>query len=192
MKMVKAKLEEVDGLGRLEFKFNPSEYSVQKSAQWDAPRRSMSTEGGAEPEFIGTEPRSVHMQIFFDDWEAAVGDVTKDVEKICMLTLCGLVPMNSGFAPASVLMLRRGASHCALFCTEYSLGLNLNSSLPRPPTSSSFAFTIFIACRCSYPRRNPLWASSSVSVAAWLAPMSSDGPFQRTGKTPSRFQVAIG
>src|SRR2546430_15798234 len=82
MKMVKAKLEEVGGLGKLEFKFNPSEYSVQKSAQWDAPRRSMSTEAGAKPEFIGTNPQSVNMQIFFDDWEAAVGDVTKDVEKL--------------------------------------------------------------------------------------------------------------
>src|SRR5438876_3224611 len=82
MKMVKAKLEEVDGVGRLDFKFNPSEYSVQKSAQWDAPRRSMSTEAGAKPEFIGTNPQTVNMQIFFDDWEAAVGDVTKDVEKL--------------------------------------------------------------------------------------------------------------
>ena len=82
MKMVKAKLEEVGGLGKLEFKFNPSEYSVQKSAQWDAPRRSMSTEAGAKPEFIGTNPQTVNMQIFFDDWEAAVGDVTKDVEKL--------------------------------------------------------------------------------------------------------------
>src|SRR5207247_1004721 len=77
-----AKLEEVDGVGRLDFKFNPSEYSVQKSAQWDAPRRSMSTEAGAKPEFIGTNPQTVNMQIFFDDWEAAVGDVTKDVEKL--------------------------------------------------------------------------------------------------------------
>src|SRR5438132_11848309 len=82
MKMVKAKLEEVDGAGKLEFKFNPSKYSVQKSAQWDAPKRSMSTKAGAKPEFIGTSPQTVNMQIFFDDWETAVGDVTKDVEKL--------------------------------------------------------------------------------------------------------------
>jgi len=82
MKMVKAKLEEVEGVDKLEFKFNPSEYSAQKSAQWDAPKRSMSTKAGAKPEFIGTSPQTVNMQIFFDDWEAAVGDVTKDVEKL--------------------------------------------------------------------------------------------------------------
>src|SRR5207302_11371549 len=82
MKMVKAKLEEVDGAGKHEFKFNPSEYSVQKSAQWDAPKRRMSTKAGAKPEFIGTSPQTVNMQIFFDDWATAVGDVTKDVEKL--------------------------------------------------------------------------------------------------------------
>jgi len=82
MKMVKAKLEEVEGMDKLEFKFNPSEYSAQKSAQWDAPKRSMSTKAGGKPEFIGTSPQTVNMQIFFDDWEAAVGDVTKDVEKL--------------------------------------------------------------------------------------------------------------
>src|SRR5439155_1089908 len=76
MKMVKAKLEEVGGLGKLEFKFNPSEYSVQKSAQWDAPRRSMSTEAGAKPEFIGTNPQTVNMQIFFDDSE---GDTLQSI-----------------------------------------------------------------------------------------------------------------
>jgi nucleoid-associated protein YgaU len=81
-KMVKAKLLEVEGPGSLEFKFNPSEYSVKKSAQWDAPRRSMSTEAGATPEFIGSNPQTVSLQIFFDDWEAVVGDVTKDVEKL--------------------------------------------------------------------------------------------------------------
>ncbi|HVS06195.1 MAG TPA: peptidase M23 [Candidatus Dormibacteraeota bacterium] len=82
MKMVKAKLEEVDGMEKLEFKFNPSEYSVQKTAQWDAPKRSMSTKAGAKPEFIGSGPQTVSLQIFFDDWEAPYGDVTKHVEKL--------------------------------------------------------------------------------------------------------------
>src|SRR5258708_38725890 len=82
MKMVNAKLEEDNGVDKLEFKFNPSEYSAKKSAQWDAPKRSMSTKAGAKPEFIGTSPQTVNMQIFFDDWEAAIGDVTKDVEKL--------------------------------------------------------------------------------------------------------------
>src|SRR5260370_24960686 len=82
MKMVKAKLEEVDGVDKLEFKFNPSEYSAQKSAQWDAPKRIISSKAGDKQELIGTSPQTVNMQIFFDDWEAAIGDVTKDVEKL--------------------------------------------------------------------------------------------------------------
>jgi len=80
MKMVKARLEEVGGAGSLEFGFNPTEISVSKSAGWNAPKRSMSTKAGAEPEYTGSQPRSISLQIFFDDWESAVGDVSKQVE----------------------------------------------------------------------------------------------------------------
>jgi len=79
-KMVRARLEEVGGAGSLEFKFNPSEYSVKKSAKWNIPARNMKGKSGAKPEFLGTEPQTISMQIFFDDWEAAAGDVTKQIE----------------------------------------------------------------------------------------------------------------
>src|ERR1700682_891340 len=122
--------------------------------------------------------------------------LSQSSNKSCMLMVCGSVPRNSGLAPALPFMLRAGIFHFALFLTEYSVGLNLNSRLPAPPTSSRRAFTIFIGLLigspCSYPMRNPLCASSSVSVAAWLLPMSIDGPFHFTGYTPSRFQVVIG
>src|SRR2546429_4638849 len=79
-KMVKARLEEVGGAGSLEFKFNPSEISVSKSAGWNAAPRSMNTKAGGKPEYTGSQPRTVSLQIFFDDWESIVGDVTKQVE----------------------------------------------------------------------------------------------------------------
>jgi len=79
-KMVKARLEEVGGAGSLEFKFNPSEISVSKSAGWNAAPRSMNTKAGGKPEYTGSQPRTVSLQVFFDDWESAVGDVTKQVE----------------------------------------------------------------------------------------------------------------
>jgi len=82
MKMVKARLEEIDGSAKLEFKFNPSEYSVKKSAQWQQPQRSMHTEAGAAPEFVGSSPQTVSLQIFFDEWEESVGDVSKEVDKL--------------------------------------------------------------------------------------------------------------
>ena len=51
-KMVKARLEEVGGAGSLEFKFNPSEISVSKSAGWNAAPRSMNTKAGGKPEVM--------------------------------------------------------------------------------------------------------------------------------------------
>jgi nucleoid-associated protein YgaU len=81
-KMVRAKLQAADGAGTLAFSFNPSEYSVTKSAKWQTPPRNMKDEAGAKPEYLGSDPQTISMQIFFDDWEAAVGDVTKQVDQL--------------------------------------------------------------------------------------------------------------
>jgi nucleoid-associated protein YgaU len=40
----------------------------------------MKDESGATPEYLGSDPQTISMQIFFDDWEAAVGDVSKQIE----------------------------------------------------------------------------------------------------------------
>jgi nucleoid-associated protein YgaU len=82
MKMVKAKLEEAEGATSLEFKFNPSEYAVKKGAHWEAPKRSMKSKAGSRPDYIGSDPATVSLQIFFDDWEAAFGDVSRDVDQL--------------------------------------------------------------------------------------------------------------
>ena len=75
---MKASLTPVDGSKELEFRFNPKEYSVSKSATWNRP----TTKGAkktTKPEFVGSNPRSVQMEIFFDDWEGK-GSLVKDVE----------------------------------------------------------------------------------------------------------------
>lgn len=82
IKMMKARLQEEDGGKSLEFKFNPTEYSVSKSANWNTPQRSMGTKAGAKPNFVGSNPQTVSLSIFFDDWEALAGDVTKPVEQL--------------------------------------------------------------------------------------------------------------
>ena len=82
MKMVKAKLEEAEGAKRLEFKFNPSEYSVKKGAHWEAPKRNMKSKAGSRPDYIGSDPQTVSLQIFFDDWEAVMGSISKDVDQL--------------------------------------------------------------------------------------------------------------
>ena len=81
-KMVRAKLQEVEGSGNLEFKFNPTEYSVSKSAKWQQPARNMKDKAGAKPEYLGSDPQSISLQIFFDDWEPALGDVTKQIDQL--------------------------------------------------------------------------------------------------------------
>ena len=68
-KMVKAKLISEDE-GALEFQFNPAEYSVKKSATWHTPERSAATKAGPPPNYVGSNPQSINLQIFFDDWES--------------------------------------------------------------------------------------------------------------------------
>lgn len=80
--MIHAKLREAKGAKSLEFKFNPSEYSVSKGARWKLPERNMKDPQGGKPEFLGSDPQTISMQIFFDDWEAAFGNVTKDVDQL--------------------------------------------------------------------------------------------------------------
>jgi contractile injection system tube protein len=81
-KMVKARLEDEDGGKKLEFHFNPTEYSVRKSGSWNTAGRSMGTKGGAKPNYLGSNPQSMSLQIFFDDWESGKGDVVKGVEQL--------------------------------------------------------------------------------------------------------------
>ena len=84
-KMVKARLESEDG-GSLEFQFNPAEYSVKKSATWSTPQRSMATKSGPKPNFVGSNPQTVGLQIFFDDWESQDDAVGRDIQ--LLLTWC--------------------------------------------------------------------------------------------------------
>ena len=81
-KMVKARLEEVEGSNKLEFKFNPTEYSVSKSANWSNTAASKGTKAGSKPHYVGSNPQTIGLKIFFDDWEALAGDVTKPVEQL--------------------------------------------------------------------------------------------------------------
>jgi nucleoid-associated protein YgaU len=80
-KLVHARLEGVDG-GELEFQFNPTEYSVKKSAKWNTPPRGMKGESGAKPEYVSSEPQTITLQIFFDGWESDDEDVTDSVDQL--------------------------------------------------------------------------------------------------------------
>ncbi len=76
---MKAKLIDEDGK-ELEFRFNPKEYSVSKSATWNRPTNK-GAKHSSKPEFGGVQPQSVQMELFFDDWEGK-GSLVKDIEKL--------------------------------------------------------------------------------------------------------------
>lgn len=62
----------------LRFTFNPTEYTVAKSAKWNRPQ-TRAARSSTRPEFGGANPQTVQMEIFFDASEDIVGDVTKDI-----------------------------------------------------------------------------------------------------------------
>jgi hypothetical protein len=79
--LAKAVIAVRDGDARVECRFNPREYVVAKSATWmRTPTRGAQT--ASMPEFVGTNPRSLQMELFFDDWQSGSGDVSKDIETL--------------------------------------------------------------------------------------------------------------
>lgn len=83
-KLEKARLRVVsggDGPKELKFSFNPTEYTVAKSATWNRPT-TRGARSSTQPEFAGANPQTVRMEIFFDAWEMESGDVTADVKTL--------------------------------------------------------------------------------------------------------------
>jgi hypothetical protein len=84
----KATLTVVDGVGVppvLIFRYNPTEYTVSKSARWNRPP-TRGAESSTPPEFTGSDPTTIGMEIFFDAFEEAVGDVSGDVDTLLTWT----------------------------------------------------------------------------------------------------------
>lgn len=66
---------------RLTCKFNPKEIKVSKSAQWKR-TPSRGAEQAPEPEFVGTNPRILKMELLFEGWSTGTGDVSADVDTL--------------------------------------------------------------------------------------------------------------
>jgi hypothetical protein len=81
MTLVKARIKEKDGEGEVQFRFNPTEYTVATGAEW----RRTPTSGArsaAPPEFVGTRPRTLRMRLLFDAWSVDEDDVSADVDRL--------------------------------------------------------------------------------------------------------------
>lgn len=73
---------EAKGTGdRLTCTFNPKEISIAKSATWKQTEAS-GAQQAPTPEFTGTKPRTLTMELLFDGWDSGAGDVTADVDRL--------------------------------------------------------------------------------------------------------------
>lgn len=60
----------------IEFAFNPKEFTLARTAEWKA----KSSKKASMPEYAGTKPASVSLEMFLDASEG--GDITKQVDKL--------------------------------------------------------------------------------------------------------------
>lgn len=67
--------------GEIKFKFNPKEYTIQKSTSWSHTPNKASPQT-ATAEFTGSKPRSLSLEMFLDQTDSPSGDVTNDVAKL--------------------------------------------------------------------------------------------------------------
>src|SRR2546430_14773891 len=65
-------LSEVGGSGRLELRFNPKELTIDKSTEWNR-KPAKGASSASKPEFAGAHPRSLKMELLFDDWNETGG-----------------------------------------------------------------------------------------------------------------------
>lgn len=79
-KLSKAMLRVVEGTPskkELRFTFNPTEYTVAKSTQWNRPT-TKGAKSATKPDFQGAGPQTLQMEIFFDEYESG-GNVTEKI-----------------------------------------------------------------------------------------------------------------
>ena len=68
-------------LGEVRFRFNPKEYSIQKSASWES-KPAKGAKKTSMPEFKGSEPRSMTVEAFLDATDPPYPDIVKDIETL--------------------------------------------------------------------------------------------------------------
>ena len=69
-----------DGSAQLTCMFNPREYTISKSSTWHK-TPAKGAKSAPKPEFVGANPRSMQMELFFDAWESP-GDVSKAIDTL--------------------------------------------------------------------------------------------------------------
>ena len=65
----------------MSFHYNPAEITISKSSDWKA-TPTKGAKKGPKPEFNGTNPRELKMQLHLEGWANGKGDVSKDVSTL--------------------------------------------------------------------------------------------------------------
>jgi nucleoid-associated protein YgaU len=88
------------GIGKIEFAFNPKEYSIQKSANWER-KEKKGAKTAAMPEFTGSGPATLDLEIFIDHSEKEQPTVTQEADKLlsCVVPLPNTVGNNKPSPP---------------------------------------------------------------------------------------------
>jgi hypothetical protein len=96
------------GSNQLQCRFNPREITIQAQARWES-----ETSGGGDnsgrTQYITSVPRSVTLELFFDDWESIAGDVSKDVELLLSWTQPTKDSLDKGLPNPSVVVFQWGS-----------------------------------------------------------------------------------
>jgi hypothetical protein len=64
------------------FMFNPTEYHISQGVNFNSPDRRATGGPALLAEYLGTRSMTVTMQLFFDDFASAKGDVTPKISKL--------------------------------------------------------------------------------------------------------------
>jgi len=85
------------------FKYNPNEYTYAKSASWRRTPAAGAAQAGV-PEFIGSDPRSMVVEIFLDETDSASASVSADLETLfsCMAPTAESVSSGKPSPPSVV------------------------------------------------------------------------------------------
>jgi nucleoid-associated protein YgaU len=80
-----------DKIAEIELQFNPKDLQIDKGASWKV-KDAKPAKRGAKPEFTGSEPRSMSVEVFLDSTERPSYDITKDVQ--VLMDLCTPTPKS--------------------------------------------------------------------------------------------------
>jgi nucleoid-associated protein YgaU len=86
--------------GRIDFQFNPKELSLTKSAKWKREAQRGAKKSGV-PEFTGSDPCKLSLEMFFDATDTMGDRVVKSVEKLfeCCVPTAESLQQKKGSPP---------------------------------------------------------------------------------------------